>query len=176
MNLKSSGVISLLDPRGAPMAESASTKGHTNMTTTMTPEFKEAKLYTCTDGEYITNSDWCEAILEELERDWETDESVEDQCKRTGPIKVTAYNSGEISPSWIKDQVEMLMGKFHEVFSEEYGCDEYAAEPWTKDTEAWTKSVLTSNLTKSLRSAETHTVKEVGTHTFSVEECIEMMQ
>lgn len=142
----------------------------------MTKEFNEAALYTCSDDEYVTQTCWAEAIREELEGDWEKDETVKEQCERIGEVTVTAYNLGMISTSWIAGQVERILEKFHDNFSEEYGCAEHPAEPWTEETLDWTKKVLTSNLTKSLRSATTHNIEPAGTHTFSVEECIEMMK
>jgi len=146
------------------------------MTTPMTPEFKNAKLYTCRDGEYITQTDWEEAIRDVLESDWEDGETVAEQCERTGVITVQAYADTPISPSWIDGQVDLFMERFRDNFSEEYGCDDHDAEPWTDETQDWAKKVLVANLTKSLRSAQTHACEQIGSHTFSVEECIEMMK
>lgn len=138
----------------------------------MTPEFKNAKLYTCTDGEYITNTDWHEAIVEALERDWEEDETLKAQCERIGPITVHAYAATPVSPGWIASEVDAMMGRFEENFQEVHGCDDYEAEPWTDATRDWAKKVLTANLTKSLRSSVTHACEQVGSHTFTVAECI----
>lgn len=142
----------------------------------MTPEFKDAKLYTCTDGEYITHTDWCDAILEELERDWEKDETTTEQCERKGPITVDAYAPTPVSPKWIESEVVRMMERFEENFNEVYGCDGHEAEPWTPETHDWAKKVFVANLTKSLRSANTHACEQVGSHTFSVAECIEIMK
>jgi hypothetical protein len=142
----------------------------------MTPEFKNAKLFTGTDGEYIHNTGYAEAVREQLEGDWEDGETTEEQCKRMGPITITAYNPGLISETWLANQVDRMLERFKENFSEEYGCEEYPGEPWTEATATWAKSVILANLRKSLRSAETYNVISVGTHTFSVEECIEMMR
>ena len=142
----------------------------------MTPEFKNAKLYTCDDSEYIDQDNWAEAINDKLEKDWEKDETVAEQCERTGPITVQAYEATPISPIWIEGQVDMLMARFAEDFQEMFGTNEHEAEPWTTDTEDWAKKVLTANLTKSLRSATTSACEEIGKHTFSVAECIEMMK
>jgi hypothetical protein len=138
----------------------------------MTPEFKNAKLYTCTDGEYITHSDWSDAILEEMERDWEKDETIQEQCERIGPITVHAYAATPVSPEWIDSEVDDIMERFEDRFNEAHGCDGHEAEPWTTDTHAWAKKALVANLTKSLRSAVTHACEEVGSHTFTVAECI----
>lgn len=142
----------------------------------MTPEFKDAKLYTCNDDGFIRHSDWSEAILEKLEGDWEKDETVAEQCERIGEITVTAHNPGGVSAAWIDQYVDLMMDRLREDFSEEYGCDDFAADPWPKDNGDWAKKVLTANVTKSLRSAETYNVTDAGSHTFSVEECIEMMK
>ena len=142
----------------------------------MIPEFKDAKLYSCSDSEFVTHTGWGDAIAEQLEGDWQEGETISEQCQRTGPVTVTAYNPGEISDSWLDAQVELLLERFREDFSEEYGCEDYSAEPWTDETIDWAKKVITSNLKKSLRSAQTYTVVTVGTHTFSVEECIGMLK
>jgi len=142
----------------------------------MTPEFKDAKLYTCSDSSYITHECWSEAINEYMEDSVEKDETLVQQCERIGDLEVMAYNPTQISPAWIASEVDDMMERFEERFNEFHGCDEHEADPWTKDTREWAKKVLVANLTKSLRSATTHACEQVGTHTFTEEECIEMVK
>lgn len=142
----------------------------------MTPEFKDAKLYTCTDGEYITNTDWAEAILEKLEGDWEEGETIAEQCERIGPITVDAYKPTPISPEWVSSEVGIMMERFEDNFNEAYGSNDHEADPWPTDAREWIRKVLTANLTKSLRSATTHACEQIGSHTFSVAECVEMLK
>ncbi len=142
----------------------------------MTPEFKDAKLYTCSDSDFVSHTCWAEAIQEQLDNDEQVNETIIEQCERTGSMTVTAYNPGGISDSWLDGQVELFLKRFYEDFSEEYGCEDHSAEPWTEERLTWAKTVITANLTKSLRQAKTYNIVSAGTHTFSVEECIEMLK
>ena len=142
---------------------------------TMTQEFKNSALYSCADSEFVHLDSYEAAINEMLEGDCREDETTAEQCERTGPITVTSYNPGVVSTSWLDAQVELLLARFEESFAEEYGCEDFPAEPWTDATIDWAKKVLTANLNKSLREAKTYTVVTTGTHTFSVSECIEML-
>lgn len=143
----------------------------------MTPEFKNAKLYSCKDDEFVIHDSWDQAIFEMFEDvDAEIDETIEQLCERIGPVTVDAYREQPAPQSWVDRKLNEFMDRFEESFGEEFGCEDHDAQAWTEETRAWAKTVLTANLTKSLRSATTFSIEKVGSHTFSVAECIEMMK
>lgn len=142
----------------------------------MTPEFKEATLYTCDDAEMLTHECWEDAIMEKMEADWEKDETTIEQCERIGDVKVSAYNRTPISPTWVEREVSRLMETFEERFDEEFGGPDHEAQPWTEETRLWAHAVLSTNLTKSLRQASVWSCEQVGTHTFTSEECLEIVK
>ena len=141
----------------------------------MREEFKDAEYYSCSEDGTISRTSWADAIGDFLEDDWKEDETIEEQCKRMGPITVAAFNRGEVPAGWIEKRVDSMLEDFRDRFAEEFGCEDYAGDPWPKDDGAYAKSIVTANLTKSIRMAEVYTVEPAGTHTFSVEECIEML-
>ena len=143
---------------------------------TMTPEFKNAKLFSCQEEGVIRHHDPRDAIQELMEDDWEDDEPITEQCERIGEVTVAAFNPVGIPDGWVEAQVELFMDRFAMDFESEFGCDEFSATPWPSDDGEWAKKVLIANLTKSLRSAETYNVEPVCTHTYSVEECIEILK
>jgi len=142
----------------------------------MTQEFKTAELYTCSEDKPLMHSTVEDAVQEYLDDQWDAEEPVEAQCDRIGPLDVFAYNTDKVDPTWVEKKVEQFMIDFRDSFEEAYGSEDFAGEPWNKDTEDWAKKVIHSNLVKSLRQAKVYTCHQVGTHTFTSDELKELLK
>lgn len=141
------------------------------------PEFDNCKFFDCGDPEVLSHTDVHGALEDHFERNWETEETLEQQAERLGPVTVNGFMPKIMGKEWLESHAQGFVETFEESFYEEFGGeDPEDAPPWKPEDRVRIERAFLTLLTSATKDATIWQCDESASREFSPEECLKILK